>query len=325
VSAHVRLGAALLASGVALLLAPIAATAASADPIGNCTTTTGTIIAVDFAHWGGPVVRGCGVAPSNGYTLLHAAGFTTAGDAHDGPGYICRIGNQAFASGTQYPTPAQDACIVTPPPSAYWSYWSAPAGRNTWSYSRVGALGAHPQPGEVDLWVFGGTDVGGTTGSAVPGISPDSVRAHNLSPTGGPHPGGTLTTGAPAPPAPPNSRASVAPQANGSQPATVAPGASSGGSSDGSGSGPAPDSTRPASTRTSTPTTLSAHAQPTGSAIPEGPSGSATVAPRFVDALPAVHTNGSTGSFVPLLIGGALVLVLGGATAGALWRRRQPE
>ena len=62
VSIRARLGAALLASGVALLLVPIAAPATSADPIGNCTTTAGTIIAVDFAHWGGPVVRGCGVS-----------------------------------------------------------------------------------------------------------------------------------------------------------------------------------------------------------------------------------------------------------------------
>jgi hypothetical protein len=321
-----RLGAALLSSGVALLLVPIAAPAASADPIGNCTTTAGTIIAVDFAHWGGPVVRGCGIAPSNGYTLLHAAGFSTAGDAHDGPGYICRIGNQAFAAGTQYPTPAQDACIVTPPSTAYWSYWSAPAGRDTWSYSSVGALGAHPQPGEVDLWVFGGTDLGGTTGSAVPRISPDSVRAHNVSPTGGPQPGGSPTTHAPASPTPTaGSHASVAPNANGSQPATVAPGASSGGPADGSVSGRAPSSTRPGTTRTSTPTTRAGRAQPTASKVPEGPSVSTTVPPRFVDALPAVHTNGSTGSVVPLLIGAGLVLLLGGGTAGALWRRRQHE
>ena len=56
-----------------------------------------------------------------------------------------------------------------------------------------------PQPGEVDLWVFGGTDVGGTTGSAVPHISPDSVRAHNATITGGPPPGGTPTTQVPVP------------------------------------------------------------------------------------------------------------------------------
>jgi hypothetical protein len=45
----------------------------------------------------------------------------------------------------------------------------------------------------------------------------------------------------------------------------------------------------------------------------------------FVDALPAVHRNGSAGSIVPVLIGAGLVLILGGGAAGALWRRRQHE
>jgi hypothetical protein len=132
---------------VAFVFVSAGAVPASADPIGNCTTTSGTIIAVDFGHWGGPIVRGCGVDQPSGYSLLHAAGFNTAGDNHDGPGYICRIGNQAFGAGTQYPTTAQDACIVTPPSTAYWSYWYALSGRSTWTYSSLGAQGSHPQPG----------------------------------------------------------------------------------------------------------------------------------------------------------------------------------
>ena len=66
-------------------------------------------------------MRGCGLHPSSGYALLHAAGFSTVGDNHDGPGFICRIGNGAFAGGAQYPTPAEDACILTPPAAAYLS------------------------------------------------------------------------------------------------------------------------------------------------------------------------------------------------------------
>ncbi|MDQ1477306.1 MAG: hypothetical protein QOE62_2535, partial [Actinomycetota bacterium] len=299
------------------------ATPTAADPIGNCTTTSGTIIAVDFGHWGGPIVRGCGVNQPNGDALLHAAGFSTAGDNHDGPGYICRIGNQAFRSGTQYPTPAQDPCIVTPPSTAYWSYWYAPAGRNTWSYSSVGALGGHPQPGEVDLWAFGGTDVGGGTGSAVPHISPDAVRAHNSTPTGGPPPGGTATTRVRVPTetasTTPTAGASVAPSSNpnGSK-AAVDPGTGPGRSV----SGPSKDPAHPG-----TPTTRSRSTpKPTASTVPaEGASASSTVAPRFVDALPVVHSNGSSGSIVPVLIGAALLLLLGGGTAGALWRRRQHE
>src|SRR5260370_42248739 len=51
-----------------------------------------------------------------------------------------------------------------------------------------------PKPGEVDLWIFGGTDTGGTTGSGVPTFGPDSVRAHNVAPTGGTNTGSTPTT-----------------------------------------------------------------------------------------------------------------------------------
>ncbi|MDQ1461282.1 MAG: hypothetical protein QOI08_2766 [Actinomycetota bacterium] len=315
-----RLLVAVLASVAALLLVPITATPTAADPIGNCTTTSGTIIAVDFGHWGGPIVRGCGVNQPNGYALLHAAGFSTAGDNHDGPGYICRIGNQAFGAGTQYPTPAQDPCIVTPPSTAYWSYWYATSGRNTWSYSNVGALGGHPQPGEVDLWVFGGTDVGGTNGSAVPHSNPDSMRAHNATPTGGPQPGGTPTTRGRVPTAPtattPTAGASIAPRSNpyGSTVTTV----DAGGSVSSAATGRA---------RPGTPTNRSSSApNPSASTVPVArASASSTAAPRFVDALPAVHTSGSTGSIVPVLIGAGLVLVLAGGTAGALRRRRQHE
>src|SRR5690348_2556599 len=70
---------------------------AQADPLASCTATTGTIVAVDFGHWRGPVVRGCALHAASGYDLLHGAGFTTAGDVHDGPGFVCRLGNGAFA------------------------------------------------------------------------------------------------------------------------------------------------------------------------------------------------------------------------------------
>lgn len=96
-------------------------------------------MAVDFAHWGGPIVRGCGIDQRSGYDLLHAAGFTTAGDEHDGPAFMCRIGDQAFHGGTQYPTASEDPCSLTPSASAYWSYWIAVAGQDTWSYSQLGA------------------------------------------------------------------------------------------------------------------------------------------------------------------------------------------
>jgi hypothetical protein len=35
----------------------------------------------------------------------------------------------------------------------------------------------HPAPGSVSLWIFGATNIAGTAGSALPPISPDTVRA----------------------------------------------------------------------------------------------------------------------------------------------------
>ncbi|MGC4813707.1 prenyltransferase/squalene oxidase repeat-containing protein [Micromonospora sp. DT228] len=176
--------------GVAALVVP---TRAIADPLESCTPTQGAVVAVDFGPWGGPLLRGCDATPTTGLDLLHEAGFTTAGTAHDGPGFICRIGSPAFESGAERPTPADEACQLTPPATAYWSYWIAPAGQDHWTYSPLGAMSQRPGPGEVEAWVFGGTDIGGTTGA--PNFTPASVRASGPTPSSTPTPSPTTTAG----------------------------------------------------------------------------------------------------------------------------------
>ncbi len=171
---------------------------AGADPIADCSTTQGEIVVVDFSPWGGNIVRGCAATLSTGYAGLQSAGFTTAGDDHDGPALICRIDDD--------PPPSQDACVNTPPASAYWSDWHAAAGSNTWSYSTQGPMSYEPQPGSVDAWVFGGTNVAGTNGQ--PTFTPAQVRATNIDPVGS----GATTTTAP-PTAPPTTAASASPPA----------------------------------------------------------------------------------------------------------------
>jgi hypothetical protein len=155
---------------------------AAAQPVGDCTTTSGVIVAVDFGHWGGPVLRSCGTTPTTGYALLNQGGWHTAGTEHDGPGFICRIGYAGYQGGTQYPTPSEEACVLTPPATAYWAFWYANPGQNEWNYSQMGATATRPEPGSVELWTFGGTNVGGTTGSAVPTIAPADLRAENTRP-----------------------------------------------------------------------------------------------------------------------------------------------
>ncbi|WP_066952914.1 prenyltransferase/squalene oxidase repeat-containing protein, partial [Streptomyces lushanensis] len=168
------ISAALLVLGAAVAFVT-GTTPASADPVGDCTATRGAIVAVDFGPFGGTVQRGCDTTPTTGYELLHEGGFTTAGTEHDGPAFICRIGSGSFNSGTEYPTPDKEDCVLTPQATAYWSYWIASPGQDEWSYSPLGAMDRRPGAGDVDAWVFGGTDVGGTTGR--PTFTPDQVRA----------------------------------------------------------------------------------------------------------------------------------------------------
>ncbi|MFJ9551412.1 prenyltransferase/squalene oxidase repeat-containing protein [Streptomyces erythrochromogenes] len=144
---------------------------ASADPIEQCTATAGALVAVDFGPFGGTVEKGCDTTPTTGYELLQTAGFTMAGTVHDGPAFICRIGK---GSGTQYPTPDKESCVLTPQATAYWSYWTASPGQRKWSYSQQGAMARSPKPGDVEAWVYGGTDIEGTKGK--PSFTPDDIR-----------------------------------------------------------------------------------------------------------------------------------------------------
>ncbi|MEU6476851.1 prenyltransferase/squalene oxidase repeat-containing protein [Streptomyces sp. NPDC047017] len=167
---------------------------------GGCTATKGAVVAVDFKPFGGTVERGCDPTPTTGYDLLHDAGFTTTGTQHDGPAFICRIGYGGFDSGTQYPTPAKEPCVLTPPVTAYWSYWIASPGQHDWTYSPYGAMARKLKDGDVDAWVFGGTDIGGTKGR--PSFTPDAVRAGGGTPAPSGTPGPTGTSGPTGTPGP---------------------------------------------------------------------------------------------------------------------------
>lgn len=162
---------------------------AAALPVTGCSASSGATVVVDFGPFGGPLLRACGSTPTTGFALLNQGGWHTSGTAHDGPAFVCRIGYAGFQHGTQYPTPAQQPCINTPPVNAYWTYWQAGPGQNAWHYSQQGAPTTHPQPGSISLWIFGGTNLSGTTGSAVPAVTPASLRRAKA---------GTVLTGTPA-------------------------------------------------------------------------------------------------------------------------------
>jgi hypothetical protein len=296
----VVVAAALVAGATGLAGLAAAPAQAAALQIGACTTTSGVVVAVDFGHWGGPVLRSCGSTPTTGFALVNQGGWRTAGTSHDGPGFVCRIGFTGYHGGEPYPTKDEEACVQTPPASAYWSYWHADPGQNTWSYSEVGAMSYHPKPGSVDLWTFGATNVAGTQG--VPTIAPSALRATNAQPT--PTPSKKPPT-SPATPTTPTTRPSHAtPTASASATSThaatngpVAPGASS------------PAASRSAST------------------VLAGGSSGPSAGPTVLNADPAASsaTRSSAGSPVPAIVGLLVVAGVGVAAAVARLRRHRAD
>ncbi|MFZ3468222.1 hypothetical protein ACODT3_36180 [Streptomyces sp. 4.24] len=296
------------AAALGLTVAAFAATAAPAaagpQPMGQCTTSSGVVLAVDFGHWGGPVYRSCGSTPTTGYELLNQGGWATTGTGHDGPAFICRIGYSGHQGGKQYPTAQQDDCVLTPPAAAYWSYWHAGPGQNTWEYSQLGAMLYKPKPGSVDLWIFGGTDIEGTEGKPV--VTPDQLRAKNTQPAGGPAPKDTRT----AAPLPPNVKTGPRPQdpPPADPPATPPP------------PGPTAAESPSASPSEGVPATPSAPPASSAPAVAAPAAG-----PQVVDAAPAADAPYDIGSYLPAVATGALVLLIGAAAVFAAKRRRRTE
>jgi hypothetical protein len=148
--------------GAAIAILAVAAPAmGAASPASGCSATQGVTVIVDFTHFpGGKVERGCAPGqPANGLSALHNAGFTSAGTAQYGDAFVCRIDG--------LPTTQQEACAVTPSPTAYWSFWSARPSDSGWTYSSVGVLDFHPKPGSIEAFAFGS--------HAQPSVSPSEA------------------------------------------------------------------------------------------------------------------------------------------------------
>ncbi|GHA22249.1 hypothetical protein GCM10010329_51980 [Streptomyces spiroverticillatus] len=322
-------------AALVLTLAALASTAAPAhalpQPMSQCTTSSGAVLAVDFSRWGGPIYRSCGTTPTTGYELLNQGGWATTGTGHDGPAFICRIGYSGFRAGRQFPPPEQDDCVLTPPASAYWSYWHANPGQNTWEYSQLGAMLYKPRPGSVDLWIFGGTNIEGTKGR--PTVTPDQLRAKNTRPTSNrPVPKDTRT----AKPLPPNVNTGPAPV--NPPPGYTPPPAAPPVRREAGGPGTVPVNPNPPAVTPSSPPGATDTPAPTPTAAPTAPgaptpaSTAAVVAAgsrpkaEIADAPPAADAPYDVGSYLPAAGAGALVLLIaGGAVFTARRRRRTTE
>jgi hypothetical protein len=130
-----------------LATAGIAAASPAPAQAAACSGITGVTVVVDFAALGGGATVACALGdPATGIAALQGAGFTVTGTQRWGLAFVCRINGK--------PAPAADPCVNTPPVTAYWSYWHAPAGGG-WTYSTAGATSYNPAPGAVEGWAFG--------------------------------------------------------------------------------------------------------------------------------------------------------------------------
>lgn len=153
-----------------------------------CTANAGVTVIVDFSHFGRAIERGCAPGhPTTALAALRAAGFETAGTTQYGNGFVCRIDG--------LPTPKSEACAVTPPARASWSFYFAHPTDTAWTYSSAGVSSYQPQPGSIVAFAFGDYAQPGIRPSAV--IAPPPTTAPTMPTTGPTSP--TVTAEAIAP------------------------------------------------------------------------------------------------------------------------------
>ena len=128
---------------------------------------TGTTVVIDFQQLNGlngkaaPDIVRCSPnragGARTGVQALQDAGISIAGTKRWGLASICRIEGRPSAT-ERLPIAGnpsyEEACVNTPPASAYWSYWWANGAGTTWTYSASGALDRNVVPGGFEGWSF---------------------------------------------------------------------------------------------------------------------------------------------------------------------------
>lgn len=295
---------------------------AGADSASNC--ATGVIVAADFSHWGGHINTVCDShrpLPTNAAEALVAARFDPRGVRAYGLAFICQIAGD----------PPNDSCATTPPADAYWSFWIAGSGGDTWTYSPLGAENTVPHAGSVEAWIFG-ANTGARPPSDFP--SPNTIRASFSSSSATT----TTTTQAPRTTTTPSVESRPSGQKKPTSAAKVAP--SPGTSENTTGAGHLPlTSPRPeepqrnptrrlTSTGPKTSTTTAGRASTGKPASDQGAPNRAeptSPAPGIVDAAPAPSPGPPAGSPLPFVIGSVAILLLGGTAGFVAWRRHRND
>ncbi len=290
----VRRVAAACALALGTLLA-LPATPAAAWTEGPCPDRTGITVVVDFIGFHDQTIVRCAPAPvESGYDALTKVGVDWT-PTQRFPGFLCRIEG----------LPADDPCVNTPPPDAYWGYWRAEYG-GSWRYSTYGPGTTSPAPGPVEGWRFSTGDDQPPRVAPPPPPAPAAAPEPTSSPSSTPAP--TSTPAAPPPAAAPTAA-----------PTTTSPTATPD-------SGDAGEPTDDAATTSSptdapqTPTTSEPSPDTTSDAPTEPTTTPTDAASPLEDQAAASAPADDDGPPVATLVGVALVALVGG---GAVWADRR--
>lgn len=260
-------------------LVPAAVAADRAGLPGFCPDANGVTVIVDFQELGGTTIVRCAPGEqATGLAALKNAGIQITGTQRWGEGFICRIEGR--------PDPQADACINTPPATAYWSYWYAP-NDGSWKYSEWGVLNRKPPLGSFEGWSF----------------SKDKTATTNPPPRVGPRRPPPPAAPPPAAPPPPANQQPQNPPPAGQPPVTQPP-VTTGTTVSSTESVPPPSS-----------------APPSGSAAPV--SGTTTGGANWTGDIEQVAAQQDSGPPVGMLVGvGIIVLLVVGAGGIAVRRSR---
>jgi hypothetical protein len=149
-----------LTGAVAVLvgvLVPVWGSASASAATGPCSDPQGVTVVVDLTDLDGGVLVGCaGSGEMTGLQALRSAGFAVAGTQREGLAFVCRIDGRPAAD-ERLPVRGAagyaEQCVDTPPPGAYWGYWTAPPG-GPWTYATAGPSAHTAIPGGFEGWRF---------------------------------------------------------------------------------------------------------------------------------------------------------------------------
>jgi hypothetical protein len=320
ISLAARLAAVVLATAAAGLAGAVTASPASAA---TCSSGSGVSVVVDFGGLGGGVRTDCAPdgAGKSASSLFSGAGYDLAYVQNE-PGFVCRVDN--------LPSPSDQACVNTPPESAYWSLWWSDGTSGSWSYSNYG-VGSLKVPDGAYVgfaWVSGS--------KSPPGV-PAATHASSPTPT-------------------PSAAPTVKPSTGGGGGGGGGNGGGNGGNGGGGGSSGSHGSSSSPSVRPASPSTSPTASETQSANLPASPSASPTKAGGrggkggspsgtptpsssvLADATTDATTDAATpsvapeagevaassqGSALPIWVVPAVILILGvGASAAYVKRRR---